>query len=132
VIHMFKLRTIYSVQDGTVRTKYTEEQRIFIYDSYVKSIHLVYVVENFNKNSLVLIFLQCLQFIIWLINSKLRVRTGQDNKKKTPRIDWRISWRYWCKIGAFAKKITNKTSPESWRFGLLSKNHYNITETSSV
>jgi hypothetical protein len=73
-----------------------------------KAIQLEYVVQYFNKNHPVLIFLWGLPIIMLLINTgsvldkKIERRCNVLTKEKT--------WRCRCKIGAFAKKIAGKTS----------------------
>lgn len=80
-------------------------------------IQFVYVVQNFNNNSLVMILLHSLPFIILLRNSKLWVL---DNKIKIRDQNLTKSVQDW----AFAKENTSITSPANLRFGLVSKNHY--------
>lgn len=104
------------------------EQSICICSTSVKGDPARVCRREFQQNYLMLIFLQGLSFIIWLINSVPVVWYWM--RKKKPHVDWRKPWRHWCKIGAFAKKITGETIPPSRRFGLFGKNSYKSTEAS--
>jgi hypothetical protein len=77
-----------SAQDSTVR-KYTVEQRIFIFDSYVKS-YSARVCRTKLQQKFPGVDNPARSTIQYrLIDSKLRVRYWIKNKKKTPRIDRR-------------------------------------------
>jgi hypothetical protein len=88
------------------------------------------VLENFNKNFQLLIFLQCLLLIIWLIHSKLWV-FGQKNIKKTPCINRKKYNDISARLEHSPQKSLAKVVQQAKHFGLPSK-YYKIIESLPV